>query len=358
MGKRVYSRFTNKKSIPSEPSNQKQRKYNVDTPKAPSHQTPSSENTARSKRRSKHFNGPVSLPFDIMDMEEAATPDHKQPRRESSDLSSQQSNKMDVNEAPADGASLSEAEKIRVAKLASRAFNRREYRDFLKPAPVETVDGNIINATSRQATLWSQNQAQSCLLTLPYNVRMRIYKLLFGNKTIVIDFQTYHLEGNMDNETAARVRPIFKYTRTALDYSSSRPVRRLPKNMQSAGITLLNRVCRQLWIETNDQPFIDNRVAFTSHNIMFNYIFMEKRLKSHQLAAITIIYVAEFLPGLAVLRMMPNLKRVELGGAGAHEDGLYWVERYGENPTLRKAATYLQRGYNGPRSGIPGGDIF
>ena len=87
-----------------------------------------------------------------------------------------------------------------------------------------------------------------------------------------------------------------------------------PNEPLSVGMTLLNRVCRQLYMETYVLPYSLNRFFFDSCNYLFNFLVMENppRLLPQQREAFTSIVVARQLPGPAILDMLPNLEHVHL----------------------------------------------
>ena len=158
---------------------------------------------------------------------------------------------------------------------------------------------------------WSKNQLDSAFLQLPGEMRIMIYEFALGGHTIEIFFRSYtkkeHEDGRVD-----RV-PHFKYG--SIVHSEIRD--RSEKNSLSGihrarGMSLLNGVCRQLYLETSTLPYKLNDIWFRANNTMFNFIVMERRLRSAQLGAITELTVHHDLPGQSVLALMPNLKRVHL----------------------------------------------
>ena len=158
---------------------------------------------------------------------------------------------------------------------------------------------------------WSKNQADSSLLRLPKNVRKKIYQLALGNHDIEIFFRNYRAI-NYNNGRVDRV-PHFKYG-SIVCKEIRRPSSRntLPRIEKTRGMSLLNGVCRQLYLETATLPYELNNITFRAPNAMFNFIFRECRLTTQQLEAITELTVQQDLPGQSVLTLLPNLKRIRL----------------------------------------------
>ncbi|KAF2692051.1 hypothetical protein K458DRAFT_286252 [Lentithecium fluviatile CBS 122367] len=197
--------------------------------------------------------------------------------------------------------------KIEVQAMARRVFETKEYQSSMSPPPLRDFYGHRIKAHSRQAIFWSENQANSSFLCLPPNVRQRIYEHALGGHSITILYKCY---GSVDDKVSV---PLFKYYSQVLkrfhDPSRQNDTPRLEKRRS---LSLLNGVCRQLYNETSTLPYKLNDIKFRTHNTMFNFFVMERRLSPYQLEAITELTVREELPGPAVLTLLPNLQRVKL----------------------------------------------
>jgi hypothetical protein len=150
-----------------------------------------------------------------------------------------------------------------------------------------------------------KNQTQSPFLRLPKNVREMIYKRALGGHTIDIIFTTY-LKLARDDDLVDRV-PYFKYDSVVSKLTTVNGISHLEK---TRGMSLLNGVCRQLDRETSTLAYNYNNIRFRTHNTMFNFIAMERRLRTKQLHAIEKLFVRQDLPDPIVLALMPNLKRV------------------------------------------------
>ncbi|KAF2643006.1 hypothetical protein P280DRAFT_467113 [Massarina eburnea CBS 473.64] len=377
MAKRVYSRFTN--FTPSDnPDRQKRHKHNLEHRDSEAMTNPKS-NTARSKQHKK-FVGPVSFHLMDIDMDESETPSTRSLKKKKKNRRRPHEIDVDADDAPQTRTSSSDpsntvpmllkdkadtkhsrvqakhdrkhsstikngsspgtsAVRIEMAKLA---FEGRPYTATKTPHPFKMIKGGIIESASKQAILWSQNQDQSPLLRLPQHVQSLIYDLVLGNKTIIIKYQTYRIERR--RQRVLSCTPVFKYHSIVLDHPTMIPFRDqlLAGVTESSGMTLLNGVCRQLYVETSALPY-KNRIAFWSHNIMFNFLFMEKRLNRRQCEAITAIYIREDTPAPCLLKMLPNLSRIHLSASEHAEEGAYRVVRDGREPVLEKAVLARQR---------------
>jgi hypothetical protein len=184
------------------------------------------------------------------------------------------------------------------------------------------------------------NQADSPLLQLPENVRSLIYRYALGGKTINIGYKTYHI--TLDPTRPKRVQrivPIFKYRCTVFE-GRRNPFTTIsqPYVKTSTSFTLVNGVCRQMYEETAALPYRLNMIAFDSYNIMFNYLFIEKRLGGQQLDAFTELLLPETLPGSNALARLRNVDKVFLGVAQeGMPKGWYRVVRTaGEEPRLAR----------------------
>ena len=186
---------------------------------------------------------------------------------------------------------------------------------------------------------WSTNQANSRFLQLPPNVREIIYKYTLGGKTINISYETYRITSDFTKPKVPRqVVPIFKYRCTVLDgkmnpfHAAAKPYIKT-----QSSFTMLNGICRQLYMETATLPYKLNVMCFGSHNIMFNFLLMEQRLSRQQLDTITQLLLPDSLPGPAMLAYLRNLEKVYLVYQQMEKSpGWYHVDwKEGEEPRLR-----------------------
>jgi hypothetical protein len=185
------------------------------------------------------------------------------------------------------------------------------------------------------------NQANSPFLQLPENVRSLIYTYALGGKTINISYETYRTTAHpTKSKRVQEVVPVFQYQCKVYDgrrnpfTTISQPWMKPP----ATSLTLLNGVCRQMYKETATLPYQLNIIAFDSHNVMFNFLFMEKRLRVQQLDAFEELMLPETLPGSNALARLRNVDRVCLGVAQEGQPkGSYRVVRTeGEEPRLIK----------------------
>jgi hypothetical protein len=108
--------------------------------------------------------------------------------------------------------------------------------------------------------------------------------------------------------------PVFRYHCTVFS-ARVNPYknRQNPHVRISHGFTLLNNICRQLYLETTALPYKLNTIAFDSHNTMVNFILIEQRLSREQRHALTQLLLPNDVPGANILNFLPNLTRVFLG---------------------------------------------
>lgn len=177
---------------------------------------------------------------------------------------------------------------------------------------------------------WLTNQSNSPFLRLPAEIRNKIYEDALGGNTILIGYETF-------KSSSFRVVPVFKYHCTVYNRKTDPFIERhSPRVTVSTSFTMLNNVCRQLYLETNILASKLNLLAFTTHNVMFNFLLMEQRFSLPQCLAIKELALYND-PGPAILEYLPNLEQVWL-----HIDkysslrGWYSVVREeGRRPELR-----------------------
>jgi hypothetical protein len=157
---------------------------------------------------------------------------------------------------------------------------------------------------------WNLNQTKSPLLRLPAEIRNRIYELVLGSKTIVIDFKPYHVNNS------GVVERTFNYTPTTYrGHVNPFPARSISKSLfTTTKLTLMNSVCRQLYHETEILPFKLNCWAFEKYLTMMNFLFVDKQLMRKQRAAIKELLVTDQLPGGNLLDVMDGVQKVSLVG--------------------------------------------
>jgi hypothetical protein len=176
-------------------------------------------------------------------------------------------------------------------------------------------------------------------LHLPAQVRNAIYEYALGGKTINIDYETYRTvyKGNK----LRKVTPVFEYHCTVYDKKPMNPFGKVdqPYLKSYSSFTPLNNICRQLYQETAVLPYKLNLICFGSHNIMFNFLFMEKRLARQHLNALTQMVLPDTLPGSNMLGSLPNLEKVFFANeqdGSTPRDWYYVVRQEGEVPKLQR----------------------
>ncbi|KAI4955941.1 hypothetical protein J4E91_000150 [Alternaria rosae] len=219
-------------------------------------------------------------------------------------------------------------------------YQPRTYKAEEVSAPRRTIMGERLSRNSGQARKFKTNQTNSPLLQLPENVRNLIYAYALGGKTINIGYQTYHLTFDPTKPRKVKqVTPMFKYRCTVYD-GNRNPFTTIsqPWVKSSTVFTLLNGVCRQMYQETATLPYRLNLIAFDSYSIMFNFLFMEDRLRREHLDTFTEILLPEELPGSNALARLCNVNKVFLGVAQEGKPkGWYRVVRaQGEEPRLTR----------------------
>ena len=126
---------------------------------------------------------------------------------------------------------------------------------------------------------------------------------------------------------------IYHTDRNPLNLPLSHDVRVTP------GMTLLNSVSRQLYLETHTLPYKLNDFYF-EHNALFNYVVMDSppRWTPQQRSALTSIVVVGQVPVPAILSALPKLQRVRVMFATgrASINGWYDVVRKGKCVELVK----------------------
>lgn len=179
------------------------------------------------------------------------------------------------------------------------------------------------------------NQSKSPFLRLPKEVRTQIYEYTLGGNTIIIGYETYRTVENAPESD--RVIPMFKYCCAVYSQRDVNPFQKqLPFINVTYNFTPLNNICRQLYNETATLPYTLNTLAFSTHNTMFNFLFLEQRLSREQRDAIKSITLQDALPMSNLLTFMQNLQRVVLvDDLAGNAKGTYKVIRVkGKTPKL------------------------
>jgi hypothetical protein len=183
---------------------------------------------------------------------------------------------------------------------------------------------------------WNINQQNSPFLRLPGEIRNIICELALGGNTILVEFNRYKIR---ETGKAVEVITRYKYQSWALP-GHINPFRCSSPSMGTVASTvpLLNGVCRQLYIETAILPYKLNWWAFQSHNIMVNFLWLEKKISRNQRAAIKVIVVPNILPQSNLLSLMGGLERVFLAAPMKDPDhslrGWYKIVRTEKGPKL------------------------
>ncbi|KAJ4364344.1 hypothetical protein N0V95_000753 [Ascochyta clinopodiicola] len=237
------------------------------------------------KKTSQLFGGPVSIPQDDADVE--VTPKSRK------SLSAQQ-------QLPSNTA-------LRGAKTSQQ----RAYTAKTTPHSGRDLFGDRLPQKSTELQLWRVNQSKSLFLRLPEKVRAQIYRYALGGKTITIGYETYRTVESVSGTD--RVVPVFRYCCAVYSQRDVNPFKKqLPYINVSYGFTLLNNICRQLYNETATLPYTLNTLAFSTHNTMLNFLFLEQRLSREQRDAITSVTLQDALPMANLLTFMRNLQKVVL----------------------------------------------
>jgi hypothetical protein len=180
---------------------------------------------------------------------------------------------------------------------------------------------------------------------LPGEIRNRIYGYVLGGNTIMIGYETYQ-------STYKNVVPVFRYHCTVFSERTN-PFKdsQQPHVKISSGLTFLNNICRQLYLETAALPYKLNMMAFESHNIMVNFILIEQRLSRQQRHAFTQLVLPDNLPGANMLAYLPNLEKVFLGFARSYDISKGWYNVIREDGKKPKLSKHYTRYYDNIASG-------
>lgn len=177
-------------------------------------------------------------------------------------------------------------------------------------------------------------------MKLPAEVRNTIYEYALGGNTINIGYETYRITyKDLREQKAREVLSIFKYRCSVYDLKGENPFNDIQKPYikVSHELTLLNNICRQLYLETAVLPYKLNTLCFDSYSILFNMLVMEKRLTRQHLDVIEMIKLPNELPQASVLAYLRNLKQVSICSTTSTDKGVYRVVREeGREPKLER----------------------
>ncbi|KAF1934374.1 uncharacterized protein M421DRAFT_503 [Didymella exigua CBS 183.55] len=221
------------------------------------------------------------------------------------------------------------------SKTQKQPYVPKIYAARRTPHPGADLYGDPLPKRSQELQLWSTNQSKSPFLRLPEEVRARIYAYILGGRTITIGYETYRRVEAVDE--AAKAVPIFRYCCAIYSQRNVNPFGNQPPFVNVMyKYTPLNNICRQLYHETATLPFMLNTLAFSTHNVMFNFLYLEQRLSREQRDAITSITLQNALPMANFLVYMRKLQKVVLvDGFADNQKGTYKVTRVkGKAPKL------------------------
>ncbi|XPS94165.1 hypothetical protein M3J09_003490 [Ascochyta lentis] len=215
------------------------------------------------------------------------------------------------------------------SKPQKQPYMARTYAAESTPHSGRDLFGNRLPQKSKELQLWCVNQSRSLFLRLPEEVRAKIYKYALGGRTIIIGYETYRTVESVSE--LHRVVPVFRYCCAVYNQRNVNPFKKpLPYVNISHCYTPLNNICRQLYNETATLPYTLNTLAFSTHNTMFNFLFLEQRLSREQCDAITSITLQDALPMSNLLTFMRNLQNVVLtDDTLGNSRGTYKVSRVG-----------------------------
>lgn len=151
---------------------------------------------------------------------------------------------------------------------------------------------------------------------------------------ICVKYTTYRVS---DLDGIFKVEPCFKYhcetfNIQLLPFRNHLPMPKAAWKGYTLGMTLLNGVCGQLYQETAVLPYKLNQWVFSSYQIMFNMMLMEKRLPRAQRSAIKEIMLATELVKPNLLAYMGGVETVRI--QDGPKSGIYKVVEANEGLRL------------------------
>ncbi|GJC90095.1 hypothetical protein ColLi_12933 [Colletotrichum liriopes] len=170
---------------------------------------------------------------------------------------------------------------------------------------------------------WDLNRARSPLLRLPPEIRNKIYRLLLAARRIHV-----HHDPKTSSFHCVALRP------TANPWTYKR------HHVLSRGLTLLVRVCRQLYHETELLPYRECVWSWQTPGLMERYLLTERRMGVAQRRAVREVCVRG-------IRGFGNLSRRVRGVLGGLEVVWFWEGRdrgKGDGDGLGAGFVRLSRG--------------
>ncbi|KZL65259.1 hypothetical protein CT0861_10694 [Colletotrichum tofieldiae] len=165
------------------------------------------------------------------------------------------------------------------------------------------VLGYLPEPGSREAEQWDLNRARSPLLRLPPEIRNKIYRLLLAARRIHV---------RHDPKTSSFHCVALRPTANPWTYKRH--------HILSRGLTLLVRVCRQLYHETELLPYRECVWSWQTPGLMERYLLTERRMGVAQRRAVREVCVRG-------IRGFGNLSRRVRGVLGGLEVVWFWEGR-------------------------------
>ncbi|KAK2027300.1 hypothetical protein LX32DRAFT_620935 [Colletotrichum zoysiae] len=165
------------------------------------------------------------------------------------------------------------------------------------------VLGHLPEPGSREAVLWDLNRARSPLLRLPPEVRNAIYRHLLAARRIHV-----RLDPRTSSFHCVALRP------------AANPWAYKRRHVLGRGLTLLVRVCRQLYHETELLPYRECVWSWQTPGLMERYLITERRMGAAQRRAVREVCVRG-------VRGFGNLSRRVRGVLAGLEVVWFWEGR-------------------------------
>ncbi|ORY10658.1 hypothetical protein BCR34DRAFT_566509 [Clohesyomyces aquaticus] len=213
------------------------------------------------------------------------------------------------------------------SSMESTRYQPKPYTADKSRTPQETIFKTPLTVGGIEAILWNVNQSSSPFLHLPAEVRNLVYELVFGKGQILVNYQTYQwVTKAIGGKESYELVKVFKYRYTVYPMSADLINGTHIKGIAASKVfTPMNLVCRQLWYETATLPFKLNRWLFTTHQLMMNFLWFEKKLQRHQRRSMATMFVASQLPSKTMVQWMGGLKKIYLV-EGIFEQHSGWYE--------------------------------
>ncbi|KAK1976256.1 hypothetical protein LZ30DRAFT_637178, partial [Colletotrichum cereale] len=165
------------------------------------------------------------------------------------------------------------------------------------------VLGYLPEPGSREAELWDLNRARSPLLRLPPEVRNSIYRHLLAARRIHVRH-----DPRTSSFHCVALRP------------AANPWAYKRRHVLGRGLTLLVRVCRQLYHETELLPYRECVWSWQTPGLMERYLLTERRMGAAQRRAVREVCVRG-------VRGFGNLSRRVRGVLAGLEVVWFWEGR-------------------------------